>query len=299
MRWRTWLVVGALCGGAVAPSALAYTAVGDRTFPATLLLPQGAPSDEVYVTLYTLPQPGGAIGGPDRNTNLGLTYSKTITDRLGVSIEETYSRVGRAGAGTSAGWQNLDLELKYLALADLPHEALVALGVEREIGGTGAARVGAFSAGATAPKIYFAKGMGDLDIGMLRPLALTGYTEYQAADGRPRPDQVIGGFALQYSIPYLVSKVGNFDIPEPFRAMTPIAEIAYATPAGQSFGQRTTLLVGPGVSYAGEGWELAVEALVPATRATGRGVGVVAQFHLSLDFLYPETIGKPLFTAEP
>jgi hypothetical protein len=297
MRWWVWLVVGGLYGGAWAQAVFAYTAAGDRTFPATLLLPQGAPSDEIYLTIYTLPQAGSALGDARRNTNLSLIYSKTITDRLGISIEETYSRVGRVGADAVSGWQNLDLELKYLALTDLPHEALLTLGLEREVA-TGAARVGASTTGATTPRIYFGKGAGDLDIGMLRPLAVTGHTGFQFSDGGPHPDRIIGGVAIEYSIPYLQSKVGDFNLPEPFRAMTPITEIAFTTPAGRSYGQRTTLLIGPGISYAAEGWEFAIEALVPATRATGRGAGVVAQFHLSLDFVFPESIGKPLASSE-
>ncbi len=56
-------------------------------------------------------------------------------------------------------------------------------------------------------------------------------------------------------------------------------------------------LIAPGLSYAGAGWEFAIEGLVPASRATGRGVGAIAQFHLSLDFVAPETIGRPLFAA--
>ena len=76
-----------------------------------------------------------------------------------------------------------------------------------------------------------------------------------------------------------------------------MTEFLFSTPAGQSFGARTTALFAPGFSYAGEGWELAVEALVPATRATGRGIGVTAQLHLALDFLAPDTLGRPLFSA--
>ena len=63
-----------------------------------------------------------------------------------------------------------------------------------------------------------------------------------------------------------------------------------------SFGARTTVLFAPGVSYAGPGWELAAEVLIPVTRATGRGIGAIAQFHLSLDYLFAETIGRPLFS---
>jgi hypothetical protein len=81
------------------------------------------------------------------------------------------------------------------------------------------------------------------------------------------------------------------------RGLTPMAEFQFISPAGKSYGTRTTVLIAPGASYAGEGWEFAVEALVPETRATGSGFGVIAQLHLSLDFLFPDSIGKPIFAS--
>ena len=57
------------------------------------------------------------------------------------------------------------------------------------------------------------------------------------------------------------------------------------------------MLIAPGFAYTGEGWEFALEALVPATRATGTGVGVTAQLHFALDFLFSDSIGKPLFPS--
>ncbi len=35
---------------------------------------------------------------------------------------------------------------------------------------------------------------------------------------------------------------------------------------------------------------------VPANRAAGTGAGVLAQFSLSLDYFFPDSIGKPLFS---
>lgn len=282
---------------AAAPGALAYTASGDRLFPATILLPQIAPGDEFYTNVMTLPQTPSGIGTPNRATNFNEVYAKTITDRLGVFVEETYTRLDRVKAGTFSGWQNFDMSLKYLTVLDLPHEFLFTLGLDREFGDTGAKRVGASPSGATTPQLFFGKGLGDLDIGYLRPVAITGFAGYTAADSHPRPDQAVGGLTLQYSIPYLESKVQSIELPELFRNLTPITEFTFATPVGKSFGERTTALFGPGVSYAGEGYEIAIEALVPASRATGRGIGVTAQLHLSLDFLAPDTIGRPLFST--
>lgn len=292
------IVAAAFFGfGIAARQAHAYSAAGDRVFPATLMLPQIAPGDEFYVWGSTLPQSGGPPGAPTRSSNFHATYMKTLTERLGIVIEENWTRLDKAARRPWLGWQNLDTEIKYLAVNDQMHEFLLTLGLDREFGGTGARRVGAFSAGATTPRVYFGKGLGDLDIGYLRPLAIAGIAGYQFADSRPRPNLVTAGFVVEYSIPYLQSKVESLGLPDPLRGMTPMTEFWLTVPGGQSLGARTTALFAPGISYAGEGWELAIEALIPASRATGRGVGVIAQFHLSLDYLAAETIGRPLFGA--
>lgn len=298
MRKRRWTagtlaaameIVLGICGAG--REASAYSAAGDRLFPATLTLPQITPADEFYLWSSTQPEANGS-----RVSTFSGVFAKTLTERLGVVVEESWIRLDRIRKKTWFGWLNLDAEIKYLAAIDREHEFLMTLGVEREFGGTGARRIGAFAAGSTTPRLYFGKGLGDLDIGYGRPLAVTGLVGYQIGDARPRPDLVTAGFTVEYSIPYLLSKVASVDLPEPFRNLTPLTEVSFTVPgAGRSFGARTTALIAPGVSYAGEGWELAIEALVPASRATGRGVGAIAQFHLSLDFLFPETIGRPLF----
>lgn len=280
----------------VAPASdcLAYTAAGDRIFAATGILPQIAPTDQLYTWAWTVPLAGGATGAPSQATNVGAVYEKTITERLGIHFQNSWFRIDRTRAGSLHGFQNFETELKYLTINDHAREFLLTLGVNREWGGTGAARIGASPDGATTPRVYFGKGLGDLDLGYLRPFALTGFFGYQFADSQPRPDLVTTGFAVQYSIPYLQSKVQSFDLPELFRGMTPMTEVLFTVPAGRSFGARTTILVAPGLNFAGDGWEFIIEALVPATRATAAGAGVRAQLHLSLDFLFPDTIGRPL-----
>jgi hypothetical protein len=280
----------------VAPAgdSLAYTAAGDRIFAATGILPQIAPTDQLYTWGWTVPLAGGATGAPSRATNLGVVYEKTITERLGIHFENSWFRLDRTRAGSLHGFQNLETELKYLTVNDHAREFLLTLGVNREWGGTGATRVGASPNGATTPRVYFGKGFGDFDLGYLRPFALTGFFGYQFADAQPRPDLLTTGFVVQYSIPYLQSKVQSFDLPGLFRGMTPMTEILFTVPAGRSFGARTAILVAPGLNFAGDGWEFVIEALVPATRATAAGAGIRAQLHLSLDFLLPDTIGRPL-----
>jgi hypothetical protein len=165
--------------------AFAYTDSGDRIFPANIQLPQIAPGDEFYLNYTTLPLNPGASGGQTRATDVTATYGKTITDSLGVFIEMTYTGINQAGASTLYGWQNVDGELKYEAINDPTHEFLFSLGLDRETGGTGAERVGAFASGATTPRAYFGKGFGDLDIGFLRPLAIEGMFGSAFADAAP------------------------------------------------------------------------------------------------------------------
>jgi hypothetical protein len=289
------LALTAACLGVAEPAG-AYTASGDRNFPATLILPQLAPGDESYFNYSMLP--GDGPGEPRRESSFTSVLGKTITDDFGVFIEETYSWNDLPGGRTAYGWQNQDGSIRYQAINSIDHEFLMSLGLDRETGGTGAKGVGSSPSGATAPQIYFAKGLGDLDIGFLRPLAVTTFNSVSFADTAPRPDTVNNGFSIEYSIPYMQSKVQAFDLPDAIRQMTPVTEVLFTSPVGRSYGARTTALVAPGVSYNGGGWELAVEALVPATRATGNGVGVTAQLHIALDFFAADSFfGHPIISS--
>ena len=272
-------------------AAAAYTAVGDRVFPATILLPQAAPGDDLYVTPSTLPVPGGNA------TNLTATLDKLLTERLGIGIQDGYNWIGRDNASTLVGWQNLLAYVKYEAILDPPHEFLFSIGAAHEFGGTGTRRVGAPENGATlVPTTFFAKGLGDLPIGYFRPLGLQGFATYQLSSGAPRPDNVLAGLAVEYSIPYLQSKVWAIDLPDLLRGMTPIVETLVVTPTRNRGGSTTAVTVAPGVAYSGQGWQFAIEARVPANSAAGSGVGVLAQFSLSLDYFFPDSIGRPLLT---
>ena len=251
-----------------------------------ILLPQLAPADEIYLTPNTQPTAEG------RSTDLAINFAKTLTERLGVKFEEDHFWIGR-----NSGWQNLEMTTQYLAVLDPVREALITVGVDQEFGGTGTRRIGAPAQGATTPTVYFGKGMGDYDIGYLRPFAITGAIGYSFADAAPRSDVLNTDIAVEYSIPYLQSKVRAFDLPDLLRGMTPLVEAVVRTPTTNRGSGRTSATFGPGVNYAGEGWEFIIEALVPAGHSAVTGLGVAAQLNISLDYFFPDTIGKPLFSA--
>ncbi len=58
----------------------------------------------------------------------------------------------------------------------------------------------------------------------------------------------------------------------------------------------TTGTIQPGVVYMADKWQVAVEAVIPVNGASGHGAGVVASLDLFLDDIFPNTIGKPIFS---
>jgi len=290
-RWRRLALASAAACPVLLPAAVAaYTAAGDRIFPATILLPQAAPTDALYVTPSSQPVSGGNA------TNLTVTLDKLLTERLGIGIQDGYNWIGRNNASTLVGWQNLLAYVKYEAILDPPHEFLFSVGTAHEFGSTGTRRVGAQNGATLVPTTFFAKGLGDLPIDYLRPLAVQGFATYQLSAAPARPDNVLAGLAIEYSIPYLQSKVRALDLPDLVRGMTPIVETLVVTPTRNRGGATTAVIVAPGIAYSGEGWQFGIEARVPANRAAGTGAGVLAQFTVSLDYFFPDSIGKPLFS---
>ena len=264
----------------------AYTAAGDRFFPANLVLPQIAPSDAFWIDLSTQPETKG------QQINFTGTFAKTLTDRFGIQISDGITRLG-----SMTGGQNLDLLAQYEAVNDPEHEFVFSLQVDHQVG-TGNNNVDSLRQSATQPAMTFGKGFGDVPIEALRPFAVTGFVGYQIAEGSgTRPNQINTGFSLQYSVPYLVSKVTPLDLPTVVRGIIPTVEVMWSVPTGNTHHTGNTLTVAPGINYSqGAGWEVGIEAMIPANKASGAGIGVIAQVVIQFDYLLPDSIlGRPLF----
>lgn len=78
--------------------------------------------------------------------------------------------------------------------------------------------------------------------------------------------------------------------------LTPLVEVAYSSPASSPSNVGTQVVVAPGVIYGGDSFQVGVEALIPANRASGGFVGVITQMHVFFDDLLPNSLGKPLFS---
>ncbi len=312
----------ALVAGAT--PAAAHVIAGARVFPVTLTFDDPGVSDEASFPSFQYTRTGANGGtGPTHEVDLGFEYDKTITDNTALIINDGYDVVHTENSGTEAGWENLVITGKWQAWTNAPHEAVVSLGVIREIGGTGTDHVNGNRFGSTTPTVYGGKGFGDVPADWVRPFAVSGELGYTIADTELKrtapanPAQGIaasftaasfnaasfndgnsnawfGAFSVQYSIPYLQSQVRNVGIGGIFAKMIPIVEFTWSSPASQPSNGATSWIAAPGVIYLAQWGELGVEALVPLDHAAGTNVGAVGLVHFFFDDLFPHSIGKPL-----
>ncbi len=315
----------AACLAMTLPPAFAdaHAIAGARVFPVTLTIDDPGVADEASIPTFTVQrQPNDADFGHGYQYNIAAEFDKRITENLGVGVNGGYTvRTARIGK-TQTGFQDINVTLKYQAFVNAPHEAIVSVGVIREFARTGTAHIGADQYGSTTPTVYFGKGFGDLPIPALRPVAVTGTIGTTVADRKLKaantPDlgansvggvtglaaqqfnngyanRLVGGLSVQYSLPYLQSQVMDLGLPSFFGRLIPLVEVAYSSPAGKPSNLGTQVVYAPGVIYQAETFQFGMEALIPANRASGRFVGVVAQMHVFLDDLLPNSLGKPLF----
>ncbi|MEJ1978996.1 MAG: hypothetical protein WDN49_25640 [Acetobacteraceae bacterium] len=296
--------------------AAAHVIAGNRVFPVTLTFDDPGVSDEASLPALTY-QRGGADGGtgPSHEVDLGFEFDKTITPTTALIINGGYDIQQMNGSKTQTGFENIVITGKWQAYTNAAHEFVASLGIQREIGGTGTTHTGGDRYGSTTPTVYFGKGLGDLPIGLLRPLAVTGELGYTIADKKLKGTQVTdsdsnmistqfnngnnnawaGGISVQYSIPYLQSQVKDFGLPSFLGNLVPVVELTWTSPASTPSAQGTTWTIAPGVIYLAQWGEVGVEALIPANKAAGTNVGVAALVHVFFDDLYPTSLGKPLF----
>ena len=303
----------------VPPQAFAHGFAGPRMFISTLLLDDPNVADEASLPTFTWLRQTPDDGPVPTAYGLGAEFDKRITENLGFAVGQGYQWLQISGANTVSGWSNVEATLKYKAYVIPEHEFVLSVGVSREFARTGAtgsrgATLDIDDTSSTAPTFYWGKGFGDLPIGLLRPLALTGQVAYRLADRRLKQvgtdpasgdpqfnngmaNQWEGGLSLQYSFRYLSTQVKDFGLPEWVNRLTPVIELAWSTPATTPHASSTQCLVGVGVNYTAQTYGFGIEVLIPGNRQTGRGVGVVAQFHLYFDDLLPNSLGRPLLAT--
>lgn len=286
----------------------AHGFAGKRFFPATLQTDDPFVADELSLPTVSAFKNGSGSDNPGAwQTDTGIDFSKRITPNFGIGAGETWTRIKPDGSTTKSGFNNLELSAKYLLLENDLHEFLLSVGLDAEIGGTGAGRVGADRFNTYTPTVFFGKGFGDLPDGMayLKPFAVTGSIGYgipstskatsDEGDIERHPHTLETGLAIQYNLGYLQSSVRDVGLGAPFNRLIPLVEFAYQTPLDRGQGGKTTGTINPGFIWAGQSYQIGVEAVIPANARSGHNVGAIVQLHFFLDDIFPNSIGRPIF----
>ncbi len=321
MRRLLPLATLACAGGMHATGALAHAVCGSRVFPVTLTLDDPGVADEITLPqiVYTRAAADGG-SGPGHDVSVQFEYDKRLTDEFGVGFNDSYNINQQNNAKTQAGWDDLTVTAKWARCLSPDHDFILAFGIAREFGHTGTTHTGADTYGSTAPTVYFGKDLEEIAIPALQPVAFTGEFSYALADRELKntqvtipgpvvpsttpltslqfnsgnPNAVIGAFSVQYSIPFLQAQIKDYGLPEPLAHLIPIVEVSATAETSRPRDSANTWTIAPGVIYLRTWYQIGLEALIPANKASGTNVGVIFQVHVFLDDLYPRGIGAPL-----
>jgi hypothetical protein len=305
----TRLACGALLAAA-AGSAYAHGFAGKRFFPATLATDDPFVADELSLPTVSRRKTGGGDEPATLETDTSIDFTKRITQNFGIGLGATWVNQKPDGGDTVKGFDNFAANVKYQFFKSDERETIMSVGLDWDIGNTGAKRIiGDDTFHTLTPAIFAGKGFGDLpdSLPYLKPFAVTGSvgvalptrssTTTVADDGTEtttkNPNVLNVGFALQYSLLYLQSFVKDVGLGEPFNRLIPLVEVSMQKPLDGS--GPTTGTINPGVLWAGRYMQVGLEAIIPMNRATGGKNGVLFQLHFFLDDLFPKSIGKPVF----
>lgn len=273
-----------LAASLLVSTAGAHGVLGNRFFPATITSDDPFAADELALPTITF---------FDHETDYDFDYSKSIFPGFAIGIGAGYVDARQPGGPSATGFGNLDLSPTLELLRDKEHEFIFSVGLDWEIGGTGARAV-ADRFSTYTPTLKFGKGFGDLPDSMdyIRPFALTGTIGYAVPGESAAPKSIEWAGALEYSLLYLQNNVRDQGFDPIVAHLTPIVEFAFSSPTN---GGETTGTLNPGLVWSGQYVQLAAEAIVPVNRESGNNVGVIAQLHFYIDDIFPDTLGKPIF----
>jgi hypothetical protein len=274
--------------------------VGERFFPATILTDDPFVADEMSLPTVTLDptHPDGT-----KTFDLDFDISKTLTPDIGITLSQGWQHLKSPGMPSVTGVTGFSSELDWQFFKDAPHEATAMLGMSESWAHTGRVQaLGAPDFTTLSPLLDFGKGFGDLpdNLPWLRPFAITGnlsvdFPTKPESAGTPNPNNFNYGFAFEYSLPYLQQNVKDIGLGEPFKSLIPLVEVSFSTALNRGLAGQTIGTIQPGVIWAGQYFQIGAEAIIPASRQTGHGLGGLIQLHFYLDDIFPTTFGRPLF----
>jgi hypothetical protein len=280
----------------------AHGFAGQRFFPATIQTDDPFVADEMSLPTVTV-NPKAQDGS--RESDIGFDIAKRITPNFGLTAADQWKYIHIPGAPHQYGLDTLETGAQYQLFVNASHEAMALVGLDASWAHTGRVNgTGADDFTTLSPALDFGKGFGDLPdwLSYVRPLAITAnlgldFPIKTESAGNPNPNNFTAGAALEYSFEYLEHHVKDIGLGAPFDRMIALVEWTSTTNLNRApNGSVTTGIIAPGLIWAGQHYQLGAELLVPyGNSAQGHGVGGVLQFHLYLDDLFPNSIGKPIF----
>ena len=249
--------------------ARAHGTVGERMFVEPLVTEDANVKNELNLpNMQFLVQPDGTW------RSIGFSFEKTLyPGRFSVSLDQDRTYVHTDGR-SAAGWENLDLGLKWEAVANAPHELVLSpmlvIGLP-----TGSSSV-TDAHTSLQPTLAYAKGFGDVRSRWLRPFAIQGDFGYDASVTGPRDRQLVYDEVLAYSLPYLNHNVRHaddkYEIEEGLRRgfsrgaffgnLFPFVEFNSTTPVNGAPGGTSSVLR-PGVLWMGMYVQVSAAAEIP------------------------------------
>lgn len=283
----------------------AHGFAGKRFFPTTFQVDDPFISDEFSILV------GRSKGSDAKTTEIDIDYSKRIFPNFGLEFHEAYLHQKATDGSSANGWDNLGMGAKWHFYTNEPHELILSVGTDFDIGGSGAHQI-ADSFTTITPALFFGKGFGDLpeSVNFLRPFAITGVigASFPTRSGNVSIDPDTGettvqrnatnlkwALSLQYSLIYLQSFVKDVGLGAPFNRMILVTEFPMSTCMNADCKGQITGTVNPGVVWAGKYTEYGVAAQIPINNRSGRGVGIIGLFHVYVDDLFPKGFGAPIF----
>jgi len=278
---------------------------GDRFFPPTVTTDDPFATDELSLpTISFFNNPASADGTTPKTREIDISseFDKEIFPKFALGVTETEIFQKPQGQTGMNGFDNLSLSAKYQLFENGPHEFILSIGGEIDLGGSGSKLIGADSYSTYTPKLYYGKGFGDLPNALkyLKPFAVTGTLGYAIpgeagnSDGSLNPDVLQWGFALEYSLPYLQQHVEDVEWLHPFKDIIPLVEFQMNTPVNRG-GGFTTGTINPGILWESKYCQIGAEAQIPINSSTGPNVGAIFQVQFFIDDLFPKVFGHPIF----
>ena len=302
---RRWLATCLMLLGsaATASTASAQEVVGKRMFSDTLVISEPFVEDEVSPSFLRLLRPRTADTPRGWVTEVDLEIKKRLTPSFEVSIATGWLRLDPTTGASRSAAENLEIGLKYEVWRSEAREAIAALALRWDVGGTSGSPdriVGEESFDTLRPSVLVGKGFGDLPepLRLLRPFAVTGSLGaiVPTKGSEEHPDRIQWGGVIEYSLPYLTSFVSDIRLPGFVARVVPLVEVDFQTAVDRRAAGQTTGTINVGGVWIGRAVQLGVEMVIPANDRTSPALGVRAFMRIDLDALSPR-LGRPVFGA--